>query len=148
MKAAEAAVVALGTAATAGCVVGRHLGLSPRGLPRVAFEGCPDGQEARTVCTEFASPTGVATGRELLLQFEGGDPRRPVVVGLMQPPVVAVRTDDGAVLTLRAERRIELVCGKASIVLCADGKVVLKGANLISRSSGPNKIRGASVDIN
>jgi len=62
--------------------------------------------------------------------------------------VVAVRTDDGAVLTLRAVRRIELVCGKASIVLCADGKVVLKGANLISRSSGPNKIRGASVDIN
>lgn len=151
MKSAEAAVVALSTVAAAGCVVGRYLGLSRRGQPLVDFDGNPaglDGCEARSVCTDFASHQGVAVGRELLLQFERGDPARPVVVGLMQPPVLAVCTDEGVPLTLRADRRLELVCGKASIALSADGKVVIKGTHLVSRSSGPNKIRGATVEVN
>jgi hypothetical protein len=83
------------------------------------------------------------------LQFLQGDPTRPVVVGVMQAAAPAWQAQvDDEVLQLRATRRIELSCGAASITLAADGKVVVKGAHLLSRSSGPNKIRGASVDIN
>lgn len=151
MKAAESAVVGLGTANAAGCVIGRFLGLSMKGLPLVDYEGnpvTPLGSEARAACAEFMRPEGLTAGRELVLQFERGDPARPIVVGLIQPPAIDVRADGGAALRLVAERRLELVCGKASIVLSADGKIVVKGTHLVSRSSGPNKIRGATVDIN
>jgi hypothetical protein len=152
MKKAETAVLALSAAAGAGCVIGRYRGVSEAGLLLVEFDGNPHAPapcEAQTVCTEFAAGgPAVATGRQVLLQFDRGDPARPVVIGLLQPPLAQARIDGSQAMTLRADRRLELVCGKASIVLTADGKVVVKGAHLVSRSSGPNKIRGATVDIN
>lgn len=152
MKKAESAVMAFATASAAGCVIGTYQGISKDGLLLVDFDGnpaSPHPAKAQTICTEFANAgQPVAAGRQVLLQFERGDPERPLVIGLLQPPLAQARLDGGATLTLRADRRLELVCGKASIVLTADGKVVVKGAHLVSRSSGPNKIRGASVDIN
>ena len=41
-----------------------------------------------------------------------------------------------------------LRCGKASITLTREGKVLIKGAYLSSRSSGVNRIKGGSVQIN
>jgi hypothetical protein len=48
------------------------------------------------------------------------------------------------------EGRDEVVlrCGQGSITLRADGKIVIKGTQLVSRASDTNKIRGASVQIN
>ena len=51
-------------------------------------------------------------------------------------------------LELRAEREIVLRCGKASITLTRAGKVIIQGAYLSSRSSGVNRIKGGSVQIN
>ena len=42
----------------------------------------------------------------------------------------------------------ELRCGKASITLTRAGKVLIRGAYLLSRSSGVNRIKGGSVQIN
>jgi hypothetical protein len=149
---AEPALLAFGHCLAAGCVTGRLAGFSDAGWPLVDYEGNPAaGQpaEARNACPDLAKRGAVAIGAELLLQFMQGDPARPVVVGVMQAaaPAWQAKVDD-EVLQLKATRRIELSCGAASIVLAADGKVVIKGAHLLSRSSGPNKIRGASVDIN
>ena len=49
---------------------------------------------------------------------------------------------------LTAEREIELRCGKSSLVLTRAGKVLIRGAYLLSRSSGVNRIKGGSVQIN
>jgi hypothetical protein len=96
-------------------------------------------------------------GSEVVLLFEEGDARRPIVVGVLQPgaagrsatpaPTVSVQADDERVV-ITAEREIVLRCGEASITLTRAGKVLIKGTYVLSRSSGYNKIKGAAVDIN
>jgi hypothetical protein len=55
---------------------------------------------------------------------------------------------DGETLYLRAKTQIELVCGKSRLVLHKNGRIEFKGSYLLSRSCGPNKIKGATVEIN
>lgn len=55
---------------------------------------------------------------------------------------------DGKKIALDAKEEIVLQCGKSSITLKNDGKVVVKGTRIISRASATNKIKGASVRIN
>jgi hypothetical protein len=94
----------------------------------------------------------------VLLVFEQGDPRRPIIVGVLQdsaplpagdvaPALVSAHVDEQRVV-LTAEREIVLKCGNASITLTRAGKVLIKGTYVLSRSSGYNKIKGAAVDIN
>lgn len=90
-------------------------------------------------------------GAAVIVAFADEDRERPVILGLVQPPLaapaVAVRAD-GERLLLSAEREIELRCGEASIVLTRAGKVLIRGNYVLSRSRGANKIKGAFVDIN
>ncbi|MEW5801044.1 MAG: DUF6484 domain-containing protein [bacterium] len=55
---------------------------------------------------------------------------------------------DGERIVFEAGKEIVLRCGKGSITLRKDGKVVIKGTDLVSRSKGINKIKGAAVRIN
>jgi hypothetical protein len=55
---------------------------------------------------------------------------------------------DGEHLELTAEREIVLRCGQASITLTRAGKVLIRGAYVLTRSSGVNRIQGGSVEIN
>lgn len=89
--------------------------------------------------------------REVALMFENGNPENPIIMGLMQKPLdtdsIAIFAD-GKVQNIKAEKEILLKCGKASILLRDDGKIVIKGTNIISRARESNKIRGGSVKIN
>src|SRR5262245_27299472 len=51
-------------------------------------------------------------------------------------------------LELVADREIVLRCGEASITLTRAGKIILRGTYVLSRSSGVNKIKGGSIQIN
>jgi hypothetical protein len=97
-------------------------------------------------------------GSDVVLLFEAGDPRRPIIVGVLQQPgvverasspsaTVAVQADEDRIV-ITAEREIVLRCGDASITLTRAGKVLITGTYVLSRSSGYNKIKGAAVDIN
>jgi hypothetical protein len=97
-------------------------------------------------------------GSTVVVLFEQADPRRPIIVGVLQDrtdavassdhnQVVSVQADDDRLL-LSAEREIVLRCGDASVTLTRAGKVLIKGTYILSRSSGHNKIKGAAVDIN
>ena len=55
---------------------------------------------------------------------------------------------DGQELVLEGYKRIELRCGKASLILTEEGKVLVNGTYISSTSSGAHRIRGGSVDIN
>ena len=55
---------------------------------------------------------------------------------------------DSETLTLTANREIVIRCGEASITLTRAGKILLRGKYLLSRSSGVNRIKGGSVQIN
>jgi hypothetical protein len=104
-----------------------------------------------------------SVGREVLLVFDGGDPEKPVIVGLLEDPLEAlVRLEvsdegregpkeilvDGDRLVVEAREEIVLRCGEGSIRIRKDGKIVLRGTHLLSLSAGPNRIKGGSVNIN
>ena len=130
-----------------GVMIGTLLALSEDGVPRVSFPGCAD---AEGVSARSMAPLGAADiGAQVALMFENGDPGRPLVIGrlLGAPATPQVQLDDER-LELRAEREIVLRCGKASITLTRAGKVIIQGAYLSSRSSGVNRIKGGSVQIN
>jgi hypothetical protein len=55
---------------------------------------------------------------------------------------------DGERLVVSAREQLVLRCGKASITLTRAGRVIIRGESLLSRSSGVNRIKGGSVQIN
>jgi Domain of unknown function (DUF6484) len=96
-------------------------------------------------------------GRQTALMFENGDPRRPIIIGLLRTPQAwplaeqpgAVEVDaDGERLVVTAREQLVLRCGKASITLTRDGKVLVQGTYLSNRSTGVLRIKGGSVQIN
>lgn len=134
-----------------GVVIGTLLDLPHAGAPTVTYPGCPNSSGIVARCTARLSPADI--GSPVALMFEDGDPIRPLVIGLLLDaqaapvPIASVRLDEQC-LELSAEREIVLRCGKASITLTRAGKVIIQGAYLSSRSSGVNRIKGGSVQIN
>ena len=55
---------------------------------------------------------------------------------------------DGERLVVTAKEQLVLRCGKASITLTKAGKVLIDGEYVSSRSSGVNRLRGGSVQLN
>lgn len=105
--------------------------------------------------------SGRQVGRDVLVSITSGDNPVVVVIGVLQQTQSA--TDEATSqpqahlldveidrerITLTARRELVLRCGKASIALGADGKVVIKGSNLLSAAAGLHRIRGAAVQIN
>ena len=72
---------------------------------------------------------------------------QPLILGLVEPLAPQVEVD-GEKLVLEARREMTLRCGKASITMTADGRVTIRGTQVLSRSDGPNRVQGASVQLN
>lgn len=129
---------------------------------RVDYAGNPAGRPLAAAST--VALTAADVGKTVALGFAGADPLRPIVLGtIWRPEEAAVEpaTDglarparagdvrpDRERLVIEADREITLRCGKASITLTRAGKILLRGAYLLSRSSGANRIKGGSVQIN
>lgn len=143
-----------------GIVIGALAGIDASGTPRVGFPGCPGGTPVPARSLIELDPA--EEGREVALMFEAGDPGRPIVLGLIQDPAAIEIAPvealgetpapdaeiDGETVTLTAEKEIVLRCGRASITLTRAGKILIRGTYLSSRSSGVNRIKGGSVQIN
>jgi hypothetical protein len=145
-----------------GVVIGTLFGLTDAGEPLVDFPANSAGEHipARSAVTLDKGEIG----REVALLFEGSDPRRPIIMGLIRHPERTPSTSlanicsevqnpievevDGERLVFTAKKEIVLRCGKASITLTRAGKILIHGAYLLSRSSGVNRIKGGSVQIN
>ncbi|MEN3332481.1 MAG: hypothetical protein V7641_1846 [Blastocatellia bacterium] len=145
-----------------GIIVGILVGLKETGTPLVDFPTniCNGPIAARST----VALTGRDLGREIVLAFEEGHPKRPVVMGLIQNSEAAQSSSlaghqaekenpieleaDGEKLLLSANKEIALRCGKGSITIQSDGKIIIRGTYLLSRSSGLNKIKGGAVQIN
>jgi Domain of unknown function (DUF6484) len=100
---------------------------------------------------------------KILLAFENNDPKLPIIVDMISSLIDNIADDnnapieiekpddifvDGKRVTFDAKEEIVLRCGKASITLTKAGKVLIRGAYLLSRSSGVNRIKGGSVQLN
>ena len=105
----------------------------------------------------------VSSDRDVLLVFENNDPELPIIIDTLyslvdeitESSTIALETEspkdvliDGKRVSFDAKEEIVLRCGKASITLTKAGKVLIRGAYLLNRSSGVNRIKGGSVQIN
>jgi hypothetical protein len=144
-------------------VVGTLAGINDSGQPLVRHPLDPSG---RITLARTTVPIGAGqVDREVVIAFASGDISKPVVLGVLQahgepdqaeprvtPPAVSrpivQATLDGEQLVLTARKELVLRCGKASLTLTRAGKILLRGTYLLSRSSGVNRIKGGSVQIN
>lgn len=55
---------------------------------------------------------------------------------------------DGEKVVIEGKSEVVLKCGEASITLTRSGKILIRGKYLVNRSSGINRILGASVQVN
>ncbi|QSQ12500.1 DUF6484 domain-containing protein [Myxococcus landrumensis] len=153
-----------------GSRVGRLVSRGAHGVLQVDFEGNPQGPvpaRAAVALTPEEWERAVNAHQSVVLLFEKGDPGLPLVMGVVQAPSETPLLDvmleeraakggpvelrvDGQPRTVKLEAQDELVlrCGKSSVTLRSDGKIVIRGTQVETRASGVNRIKGGSVQIN
>ena len=135
-----------------GVLAAEVIGVDSDGRPLICCNGVAS-IAAHAVWTPGAPLWRDCIGARVLVCFLGGDETQPIVLGLLEPPPALGDPDPAAgkapdTLRIAAGRELVIECGEAKISLRKDGRVEIRGTHLISRSSGPNKIKGGSVFIN
>jgi hypothetical protein len=106
----------------------------------------------------------LAAGQEVLVWHSGGYGERGIILGKIGTaalpreelvcPSQAVSDDGTGVgappdsLTIEAQKCLTLRVGDGSITIRADGKILIKGKDLVSHAQRVNRIKGGSVAIN
>jgi hypothetical protein len=130
---------------------GAICGFDPSGAPIVTL--CHGNRVQQAVARRAVARKQCREGAKVVLLLEDSDPGRPIIVGVLQEddPILDVQREavlDGERLLLTAGKEIVLRCGNASLTLTRAGKVLIEGAYVLTRSSGVNRIKGGSVQIN
>lgn len=128
------------------------------GIPWIRL---PGGRECAAKLTTSINPEELVRSSESDIQVVvvlTSDTEEPIIVGVVAPqrgsadmsvealrPVAEI---DGQRVELTGQDEVVLRCGKASITLTKAGKILLRGEYVSSRSSGVNRIKGGSVQIN
>jgi hypothetical protein len=140
----------------AGVVIGTVVGLTGDGAtPLVTYPGQPGTAALPARATIMLR--GRDIGRQAVLMFDHGDPRRPIVAGCLvneaDPGLSTVEGHveidaDGKSLLVSARERIVLRCGKATLTLTKEGKLIVQGEYVSIQSAGVLRLKGGSVQIN
>jgi hypothetical protein len=119
----------------------------------VAFVLCdePDGSSEVEceVLQTAAEPVRLAVGDTVLVWRPGAD-QRGVILGR----IGTANLDHGGnretpdELVIEARHSLTLRVGQGSITIREDGKILIKGQDLVSHAIRTNRIRGGSVSIN
>jgi len=152
---------ALPGASPAEVITGHLDGIDAEG--RILFVAEPGDGQSVPVVIGTTIPDGVLVRsarnqRRAMVIRTSEKPPRLVLIGRLRERVTAAARDaapghlevevDGETIRLTAEHEIELRCGNASILLRRSGRVILKGTHVVTSSTGPLKLKGATVDIN
>ena len=160
----KAEVVELGVERPSGPIVGSVTSYKG-GDVHVDFPGNESGPLLARVSAALdgmALQEAATTGQDALLLFEGGDARKPVLLSLLhsRTPMVDLLLQsadkrlpehvrvDGQRVSIEGKEEVVLRCGKASLTLRKDGKVLLRGVNVVSQADQVHKVRGGKVQIN
>ncbi len=143
----------------AGALTGHLAGMDEEG--RILFQ--EDGAQAPYLVviglplTDEVVVAAVQAQRRALVIRPDNQPSQPVLVALLREGISTEARDkvgsertriDGQAVAIDAQQSLELNCGRARITMHADGRIELNGDYLLSRSRGPIKLKGATIDIN
>lgn len=137
-------------------VTGELIAIADGGrTPLVLFDGQHGSAAVRA--RSVVDLHGAHIGQPVVLMFEGGDPTRPIVMGVLRqsegwplaeaPAQVEVDVS-GERMIVSAKEQLVLRCGLASVTLTKAGKVLIQGSYVSSRSTGVNRVKGGSVQLN
>lgn len=135
--------------------------------PQVQFQpdGPPITARLAVSATRERLDAAIAQCQQVVLLFEHGDRTRPIIVGFIESvpapaepveigpvlpdrPSVVEADVDGKRVRITAQDEIVLQCGSASVTLRRNGRVIIRGTYVESRSDGTNRIKGGQVQIN
>jgi hypothetical protein len=126
---------------------GEVVGLNENGTVTVCGE---DGVE-RTCELLWRGPGSdeIERGDRVLCWLEGSGLDAGVVLGILGASVFSPST--GSIpeeIVVEATQGLILKCGESSITMRPDGKILIKGKDLVSHAQRTNRIKGGSVAIN
>ncbi|MCA9199230.1 MAG: hypothetical protein KDA87_16910 [Planctomycetales bacterium] len=139
-------------------VIGTLVGISASGVPLVEFPGNHAGPQEAMTAVQLTCEDEARThvGREVMLHLEAeGD--RIVLMSFLHERIVADRQDStgsqsgsqkSKSLHLEADSELQLTCGKSSLVMKKNGKVLLKGIDIVSHAENRQRIVGGEIKIN
>ncbi len=157
-------------------VIGTVSSISEEGQPVVEYMVNGAIRAANAITTQLISPDSI--GRQVALMFVNADAAQPIVMGMIKSPLdAAIETFeisapsehdqkiddlpdsgrdeeskelnvDGKRVVIEGKEEVVLKCGNSSITLTKQGKILIRGKYLVSRSSGVNRILGGSVQVN
>ncbi len=152
-------------------VIGVLVKFDEQGQPLVNFSENTSGHTLPAITT--LGLTRQHIGRQVALLFANEDVHTPVIMGLIHSPLQDMLENfnspqtenrnnieiegelrvedvqvDGNRLVFEAKEEIVFKCGDSSITLTKSGKILIRGKYLLNRSTGVNRILGASVQVN
>lgn len=131
---------------TSGVAIGLLIGFRD-GAPLVVFPSNPSDEAIAARSLSTLEPGDV--GSEVALLFEDGRQDKPLIVGrILETVRPEVQVDDDAPVRLTSGTRLELRCGKASMLMEADGTVTIRGTHILTRAERHNRVQGAVVKLN
>jgi hypothetical protein len=134
-------------------------GLAADGVALVEVHGAGDFSPLRAL--DFAGLRPSDVGRHVVVAFAGCDPANPLVIACMRnEPATTPRPGaeasseervvcvSGETIHVSATESLTLKCGRASVTLTREGRVLVNGAYVETRATGTNRIQGGAVRIN
>lgn len=136
------------TAASAAAFVGKVLSVAEDSRVRVARLGGAGEERDAVLLHVGGAPLRLVPGDEVLVLL--AEEGRAIVLGRVGPSAEsdASNAELPDEIVLEARRGMTLRVGEGSITLRADGKILIKGKDLVSHARRMNRIRGGSVSLN
>lgn len=139
--------------------LGSSTGLIQRGQVNLVLNDgavvvCIGSGSEQVVCDVLYSSSGPLCPGDPVLVWDGGSREdTPVVLGLIGPSrasatILEPQREVPDELVLEATKGLTLKCGEGSITIRADGKILIRGKDLVSHAQRMNRIKGGSVSIN
>lgn len=111
--------------------------------------------DTRVACVRLysgTSPVTLGIGDRVLVCGTDGEDRPRILLGRIGPSGQDARARNGDEpqdeLVIEARKQLTLKVGDGSITIREDGRILIKGRDLVSHAKRNNRIRGGSVTIN
>jgi hypothetical protein len=131
-----------------GVAVARGVVLGARGTITVSIDGSARTLECDVLQTS-GSPLMLVEGDEILVWRASPQADSGIILGRINHRVgPAEAPEPPEEMVLEAKHTLTLRVGDGSITIREDGRILIKGKDLVSHAARMNRIRGGSVSIN